>query len=97
MAEYPSLTGYLFRVVTALAVLSLCAFFLTRNARRGARGKRGNAAVGLLASLPLGKDVLFVVRCGPDVLAFTLGGSGACLMGRWKHEEWRTAQDSESG
>ena len=51
-------------------------------------------AVELLASLPLGKDVFFVVRCGPDVLAFTLGGSGTCAMGRWKYEEWLGAEDS---
>ncbi|MBQ9566097.1 MAG: hypothetical protein IJU98_10965 [Synergistaceae bacterium] len=49
-----------------------------------------------MASLPLGKDVFFVVRCGPDVLSFTLGGGGACLMGRWSYEEWCAAQDREN-
>ena len=50
------------------------------------------AVVKLLASLPLGKDALFVVRCGPDVIAFTLGTGGACLMGRWRYEEWVCAK-----
>lgn len=55
-------------------------------------------AVEVLSSLPLGKGVFFVVRCGPDVLAFTLSGSGgACLMGRWSYEEWRQAYGNKSG
>ena len=58
---------------------------------------RDGVAVKLLTSLPLGKDVFFVVRCGPDVLAFTLGAGGACLMGRWKYEEWLNAQGAEMG
>ena len=42
----------------------------------------------ILASLPLGKDVFFVVRCGPDVLAITSDPGGARLMGRWSYDRW---------
>ena len=93
MTGSPSLVAYLLRVLIALAVLSLCAFLLVRGAGKRARRVSGDAAVELLASLPLGKDVFFVVRCGPDVLAFTSGGGGACLMGRWRYEEWSCAGD----
>ena len=90
-----SLVAYLLRVFVALAILSLCAFFLVHPSKRKMQRETDGVAVKLLTSLPLGKDVFFVVRCGPDVLAFTLGGGGACLMGRWKYEEWLSAQSLE--
>ena len=91
------LVAYLLRVFVALAILSLCAFFLVHSSRRKTQRASGGVAVKLLTSLPLGKDVYFVVRCGPEVLAFTLGAGGACLMGRWKYEEWLNAQGAEMG
>ena len=88
MATDISLVAYLVRVSLALAVLALCALFLVRCSKKRGRGVRDGVAVELLASLPVGRDVFFVVRCGPDVLAFTSGANGTCLMGRWKYEEW---------
>ncbi|MCR5346275.1 MAG: hypothetical protein K6E38_00690 [Fretibacterium sp.] len=89
------LVAYLLRVFIALAILSLCAFTFVHFSRRKTQRASGGVAVKLLTSLPLGKDVFFVVRCGPDVLAFTLGGAGACLMGRWKYAEWLDARNTE--
>jgi len=45
---------------------------------------RAKGAVGLLASLSLGRDVIFIVRCGPDVIALLSGK----VIGRWRYEEW---------
>ena len=88
MIADPSLVSYLTRVSIALVVLALSAVLLVRFARRRCAGVRDDGAVKLLASLPVGKDVFFVVRCGPDVLAFTSGGGGSRLMGRWTYEDW---------
>lgn len=88
MIAEPSLVTYLTRVSLALVLLTLSAILLVRFARRRREGVRDDGAVKLLASLPVGKDVFFVLRCGPDVVAFTSGASGTCLMGRWKYEEW---------
>ena len=84
----PSLVAYLARVSLALVVLALSAVLLVRFVRGRRGGVRDDGAVKLLASLPVGKDVFFVLRCGPDVVAFTSGAGGTCLMGRWKYEEW---------
>lgn len=89
-----SLVAYLVRVSLALAILSLCALCLVRCSRKRGGGVRDGAAVELLASLPVGKDVFFVVRCGPDVLAFTSGATGSRLMGRWKYHDWVHAGDA---
>ncbi len=42
----------------------------------------------ILASLSLGRDVIFIVRCGPDVIAILSGKSGGRAIGRWRYEEW---------
>lgn len=56
--------------------------------------RRNEAHVKILASLPLGKDVFFVLRCGPEVFALTSGHAGTCLIGRWKYEEWVRWEES---
>lgn len=74
------------RVGLTVAVLAAAGFFIARF--YGRAGGRGVAHVKILASLPLGKDVFFVLRCGPDVFALTSGHTGVRLLGRWKYEEW---------
>ena len=45
--------------------------------------------IEILSSLHLtSRDVFFVVRCGPDVIAFVLSQGGACLLGKWNYEQW---------
>ncbi|MBR1487124.1 MAG: hypothetical protein IJ597_07725 [Synergistaceae bacterium] len=45
--------------------------------------------IKILSSLRLtSRDVFFVVHCGPDVIAFVLTGSSACLLGKWSYEKW---------
>ena len=95
MAAEPELFVYLTRVLIALGVLSVFAFVLVRCAKKknGADGE--GVPVRVLTSLPVGKDVFFVVRCGPDVLAFTWGGGGSRLMGRWTYEDWMCSAKEE--
>ncbi len=84
----PDLFAYLTRILIALGVLSACAVVLIRYSKKRGGPEADGVSVKVLTSLPLGRDVFFVVRCGPDVLAFTSGGGGSCLMGRWTYEEW---------
>jgi hypothetical protein len=53
--------------------------------------------VKIMASLPLGKDVFFVLRCGPEVFALTSGHAGTRLLGRWKYEEWLRSEEEPEG
>nr|WP_315101150.1 hypothetical protein [uncultured Fretibacterium sp.] len=88
MAAEPDLFVYLTRVLVALGVLSVSAFVFVRCAKKKNGSDGEGVPVRVLTSLPVGKDVFFVVRCGPDVLAFTSGGGGSRLMGRWTYEDW---------
>lgn len=96
MTADSSLAAYLLRVSLALAVLLVCAFFIKLKFGKNFNkiyGLSGDPAVEILASLSLGKDVFFVVRCGPDIIAFVSGASGASLMGRWKYDEWANIEN----
>ena len=83
------------RAVTALIVMSACAYFLVRYVKKNNVALNGTRDAEILTSLRLTvRDVFFVVRCGPDVLAFTVGPQGSCLMGRWSYDEWLEASRS---
>ncbi|MDK2958177.1 MAG: hypothetical protein PWP47_221, partial [Synergistaceae bacterium] len=91
-AESPSLTGYMIRIGLSLAILALAGYGAVRYSRRAAPLK-AKGAVSMLASLPLGKDVLFIVRLGPDVVALASGGAGTRVIGRWRYEDWKQYED----
>jgi hypothetical protein len=82
---------YLSRVFLALAVMAAAAWVFMGFigwAKKKGWVRRNEAHVKIMASLPLGKDVFFVLRCGPEVLALASGPGGTRLLGRWKYDEW---------
>ena len=93
-AESPSLTGYMVRIGLSLAILALAGYGMILYSRRTAPLK-AKGAVSVLASLPLGKDVLFIVRLGPDVVALASGGAGTRVIGRWRYEDWKQYGDED--
>ncbi len=86
--EAPSLTSYLLKVGLSLALLAIAGYLVVFFSGRRAP-LRTKGALSVVASLPLGRDVLFVVRCGPDVIAVLSGKNGARVIGRWRYEEWQ--------
>ena len=74
--------------------MAAAAYFFVRHAKSKGWMKQ-NAHVEVIASLPIGKDVFFVLRCGPDVFALASGNAGTRLIGRWKYEEWLGWEDKE--
>ena len=93
--EAPSLTSYLVKVGLSLALLAIAGYLVVLFSGRRAP-LRTKGVLSVLASLPLGRDVLFVVRCGPDVMAILSGKNGACVIGRWRYEEWQVDRNETS-
>lgn len=87
-SEVSTIESYLFRMFLALIGIGACAWLALRFAqKRGiSRPKRGDLC--LLATLPLGHEVVYLVRCGPDVVAFVSGKNGALFLGRWGLRDW---------
>ena len=91
-----SLTAYVLRAVTVLIVMSACAYILVRYSRKNNLNLNGTQDVKLLTSLRLtARDIFFVVKCGPEVIAFTTGNGGTCLLGRWSYEDWSKSQHED--
>ena len=76
--------------------MSLCAVILVKYLKKHNPNMKSTSAVKILSSLRLSaRDIFLVVRCGPDVIAFTVGSGGSCLMGRWNYEEWVKSEEAE--
>ena len=98
ITEEIGLLPYLIRVLLALAIMAVVAFVVVALGKKKGWVRQNEAHVKMMASLPLGKDVFFVLRCGPDVLAVASGQTGTRLIGRWKYEEWlRLEETGEKG
>jgi hypothetical protein len=91
------LTPYVARVVLAIAVMIVMAVVFVSLAKNKGWVRQNTAQVKIMASLPLGKDVFFVLRCGPEVFALTSGHAGTRLLGRWKYEEWSCLEGKFEG
>ena len=77
--------------------MAVCAFVFVKYMKKHSINAGGTSNVEVITSLRLtARDIFLAVHCGPDVIAFTLGPNGACLMGRWSYEEWTKSQ-SDTG
>ena len=95
ITERIDLLPYLIRVLLDLAIMTTVAFVVIGLAKKRGWIRQNEAHVKMMASLPLGKDVFFVLRCGPDVFAVTSGQAGTRLIGRWKYEDWLLLEEME--
>jgi hypothetical protein len=82
-------------VVLALGVMAVGAVVFLGCAKRRGWVRQNEGHVKIMASLPLGKDVFFVLRCGPEVFALASGPRGTRMISRWKYEEWLQMEKKE--
>lgn len=83
----PSLGEYMLRVGVALVVFALVAYLVVRFSGRNGRAFPGKQ-LALIERLPLGRETVYAVRCGPDIVVFVSGAGGARLLGKWPEERW---------
>lgn len=83
-----------------LGALLLCALFfgLSRLSRAPWFRRRFplSGRCRLLGTLPLGRDALYIVRCGPEVIAVVSGRGGATVIGRWDRALWEKDDGDEA-
>jgi hypothetical protein len=89
----PDEKSYLLRLLLAALFLVVLLFLLSRLSR-GAWFRRRFPAAGrcrLLGTLPLGRDSLYLILCGPEVIAIVSGKGGVVVVGRWDKNQWEEA------
>jgi hypothetical protein len=79
--------GYVTRMLTALLIMGVIGYLAVKYlpGRLGS-GSRGHMRV--ISALSLGRDMVYIVKTGPDVIAFWAGRNGSAVLGRWSLEEW---------
>jgi hypothetical protein len=82
-----SLGGYVVKMLIALLIFSAAGYALAKYLP-GRIGGRSGARLRLIAALSLGKDMVYIVRTGPQVAAILVSRSGSVVIGRWSAEEW---------
>lgn len=90
-----SIGSYLGRVVLALLVLCVVAWVALRVARSMGWARQNSKNLRVISSLSIGRDIFFILRCGPDVLGVITGNGGPKLVCRWKYEEWLAFEEPE--
>ena len=90
------LAGYMTRMVLALLFLAGAGYaavkYLPGRFKFGSQGK-----LRMIGALPLGRDVVYLIQTGPDVVALFVGKSGSTVIGRWSSDEWDDYEALQSG
>ena len=91
-----SLGGYVVRMVIALAVLCAAGYLAVRFLP-GRLRPRSAGRLKLIGALNLGRDMVYVIQAGPDVIAVLTGRNGTAVLGRWSAEEWEDDGKDDCG
>jgi hypothetical protein len=80
-------SGYVARVVIALLLLGVLAYFALKFLP-GRFGAMSRGHIKIICAANLGRDMMYIARLGPEVVAFLCGRFGSVVLGRWSAEEW---------
>lgn len=91
-----TLSAYVAKMVLFLLLLGALGYLLVKfvpgKFRPGVQGK-----FAMIGAMQLGRDVLYVVRIGPDVVALLVGRTGSSVVGRWSASEWERSDEGGTG
>ncbi|MDR1916552.1 MAG: hypothetical protein LBQ58_08270 [Synergistaceae bacterium] len=82
-----SLTEYVAKMAIALVFFIVAGYALARYLP-GRFGMKAGRKLQLIAALALGRDMIYIVRTGPTVVALFVGKSSSTVIGSWSSEEW---------
>ena len=92
LSDSLSISTYLSKVVLALVLLAISGWLILYISKRRGWIQKGSDKLYIISSLSLGREIFFVIRCGPEIIAIVSGPSGSRLMGRWAIEEWNDSE-----
>ncbi|MDR1579306.1 MAG: hypothetical protein LBS35_03030 [Synergistaceae bacterium] len=80
-------SGYVAKMVLALLLLGALAYFALKFLP-GRLGPMSRGHIKIIGAVNLGRDMMYIARLGPEVVAFLCGRAGSIVLGRWSAEEW---------
>ena len=80
-------SGYITRMVLALALLGLLGYAAAKFLP-GRLSARARGHIKIVGMLNIGRDMIYIVKTGPEVVAFVSGRTGFTVLGRWSLEDW---------
>lgn len=82
-----ALSSYIANMALMLCLIFLLGYlgmkYLPKRFRSAASGK-----LKLLGAMPLGRDIVYLIRIGPDVVSIYVARGAVAVVGRWSVEEW---------
>jgi hypothetical protein len=79
--------GYVTKIILALLLLGALAYFALKFLP-GRLGAMSRGHIKIIGAVNMGRDMMYIVRLGPEVVAFLSGRSASIVLGRWSAEEW---------
>jgi hypothetical protein len=80
-------SGYVTRMALALLIMGALGYLAVKYLP-GRLGSRARGHIRVISALSLGRDMMYIVKTGPEVVAFLSGRNGSVVLGRWSLEEW---------
>jgi hypothetical protein len=80
-------SGYAAKMVLALLLLGALAYFALKFLP-GRLGSMSRGHIKVICAVSLGRDMMYIARLGPQVVAFLCGRTGSTILAKWSAEEW---------
>jgi hypothetical protein len=80
-------SGFAARIAIALLLFGVLAYFMFKFLP-GRLGPMSRGHIRIMGAVNLGRDMIYIARLGPEVVAFLCGRTGSVVLGRWSAEEW---------
>jgi hypothetical protein len=88
-------SGYVTRMLLALLIMGAVGYLAVKYLPgRLASVSRGHIRV--ISALNLGRDMMYIVKTGPEVVAIWVGRNSSAVLGRWSLEEWENYEAASS-
>ena len=75
------------KMLLALAVLGLLGYAAVKYLP-GRWSARSRGHIKVVGMLNVGRDMIYIIKTGPEVVAFISGRAGTTVLGRWSLEDW---------
>lgn len=82
-----SIAEFAVKIALGILLFGVLAYFALKFLP-GRFGAMSRGHIKIICAANLGRDMMYIARLGPEVVAFLCGRFGSVVLGRWSAEEW---------